>query len=543
MAKRHGGQVLIDQLAVNGCERVFCVPGESYLAALDGLYGQPQIQTVVCRQEGGAAMMAEAYGKLTGRPGVCFVTRGPGATNASAGVHIAQQDSTPMILFIGQIARGYVDREAFQEVDFRQMYQPLAKWVASIDSAERIPEYISRAYHTAVSGRPGPVVLVLPEDMLAEQVDVADAKPALVIQTKPDAVDVEVVAATLAAASQPIVIVGGGGWSATASYALMAFAERWSLPVVAEFRCQDYFDNHHPCYIGDLGLDINPKLFDRVAASDAILCIGARLGEMPSNAYSLLDIPNPSQKLLHIHPSADELGRVYRPDLAVVATAPAFAATLKDMTLTARREWREWTEAGRSDYLAHIEPRPVTTSPDLGRVVAWLSARLAGDVIITNGAGLYTATVHRQYQYGEYRSQLAPIAGSMGYGLPAAISAKLQQPDKTVVCFAGDGCFLMTGQELATLMKYEVRIIIIVVNNGMYGTIRMHQEREFPGRVVATSLRNPDFAAYARSFGLDGQIVTATDAFPAAFEHALTQRTAALIELRMQQSVQSSGNA
>lgn len=533
MANRHGGRVLIDQLAINGCERVFCVPGESYLAALDGLYGQPRIQTVVCRQEGGAAMMAEAYGKLTGKPGVCFVTRGPGATNASAGVHIAQQDSTPMILFIGQIDRGYVDREAFQEVDFRQMYQPLAKWVASIDSAERIPEYISRAYHTAVSGRPGPVVLVLPEDMLAEPVDVVDAKPAVAIQTRPDAAGIDVVAATLAAASRPIVIVGGGSWSDSTSYALMAFAERWSLPVVAEFRCQDYFDNHHPSYIGDLGLGINSKLFERVAASDVILCIGARLGEMPTNAYSLLNIPNPSQTFVHIHPSADELGRVYRPDLGIVATAPAFAATLQNMTLTPRREWREWTKAGRRDYLAHIEPPTATTAPDLGRIVAWLSTRLAGDAIITNGAGLYTSIVQRHYQYREYRSQLAPIAGSMGYGLPAAISAKLQQPDKTVVCFAGDGCFLMTGQELATVMQYKVRIIIVVVNNSMYGTIRMHQEREYPGRVVATSLRNPDFAAYARSFGLDGQVVTTTDAFPAAFEHALTQSTAALIELRV----------
>jgi acetolactate synthase-1/2/3 large subunit len=314
----------------------------------------------------------------------------------------------------------------------------------------------------------------------------------------------------------------------------MAFAERWSLPVVAEFRCQDYFDNHHPSYVGDLGLEINGKLFERVAASDVILCIGARLGEMPSKAYSLLDIPNPGQKFLHIYPSADELGRVYRPDLGIVATAPAFAATLQDMTLTPRREWREWTEAGRSDYLAHIEPPTATAAPDLSRIVDWLSTRLAGDVIITNGAGQYTAAVQRHYQYGEYRSQLAPIAGSMGYGLPAAISAKLQQPDKTVVCFAGDGCFLMTGQELATAMQYDVHIIIVVVNNGMYGTIRMHQEREFPGRVVATSLRNPDFAAYARSFGLDGQVVTATDAFPAAFEQALAQSTAALIELRLQ---------
>ena len=533
MANRHGGRVLIDQLAINGCERVFCVPGESYLAALDGLYEQPQIQTVVCRQEGGAAMMAEAYGKLTGRPGVCFVTRGPGATNASAGVHIAQQDSTPMILFIGQIDRGYVDREAFQEVDFRQMFQPLAKWVASIDSAERIPEYISRAYHTAVSGRPGPVVLVLPEDMLAEQVDVADAKSAVAVRSKPNAADIGAVGDILAGATWPIVIVGGGGWSGSTSYAFMAFAERWSLPVVAEFRCQDYFDNHHPCYIGDLGLDINGKLFERLAASDVILCIGARLGEMPSNAYSLLDIPNPGQKFVHIHPSADELGRVYRPDLGIVATARAFAATLQDMTLTPRREWREWTEAARSDYLAHIAPPTPATALDLSRIVDWLSTRLAGDAIITNGAGLYTATVQRHYQYGGYRSQLAPIAGSMGYGLPAAVSAKLQQPDKTVVCFAGDGCFLMTGQELATVAQYEVRIVIVVVNNSMYGTIRMHQEREFPGRVVATSLRNPDFAAYARSFGLDGQVVTATEAFPAAFEHALTQSTAALIELRL----------
>ena len=530
---RHGGRILVDQLAINGCKTVFCVPGESYLAALDGLYDQSGMRTVVCRQEGGAAMMAEAYGKLTGRPGVCFVTRGPGATNASAGIHIAQQDSTPMILFIGQIARDFVDREAFQEVDFKQMFRPLAKWAAQIDSTVRIPEYVSRAYHTAMSGRPGPVVLALPEDMLADSHSVEDARAASPVRASADDADMQAVGTALAASERPIVIVGGGTWCVETAAAVTEFAERWSLPVVAEFRCQDYIDNRHPCYVGDLGLDINPRLFERIAASDLILSIGARLGEMPTQRYSLLTIPNPTPHLIHVHPGAEELGRVYRPELAIQASVRSFAGKLDQISMTAPRAWSAWTQAARADYLAHIKPLPSSAALDVPVLIHWLSGRLPSDAMVTNGAGLYTATVQRYYQYRAYRTQLAPVAGSMGYGLPAAISAKLMQPEKTVVCVAGDGCFLMTGQELATAVQYDAAVIIIIVNNGMYGTIRMHQERAYPGRVIATTLRNPDFATYAQSFGADGQLVTTTGAFAGAFERALQHSGPALIELRL----------
>ncbi len=531
MTLRHGGQILVDQLAIQGCDAAFCVPGESFLAVLDGLHAHPGLRTIICRQEGGAAMMAEAYGKMTGRPGVCFVTRGPGATNAAAGVHIAYQDSTPMILFIGQVGRDMVDREAFQEVDYRQMFGPLAKWAAQIDQTERIPEYVSHAYHLATSGRPGPVVLALPEDMLSSSAEVADSKPAARVEAKLAAEDLEAFAALLRGAERPFAIVGGGGWSQTAREAFEAFAERFSLPVGASFRCQDYFDNRHPCYVGDVGIGINPPLAGRLRESDLLLVLGARLGEMTTSGYSLIDIPNPKQKLVHVYPGPDELGRVYRPDLAINASPASFAAKLASLESAGTPPWAERSGAARADYEANIVPQETPGEVKLEQVIAHLR-ETAGDAIVTNGAGNYTAWVHRYYLYGPYRSQLAPTSGSMGYGLPAAIAGKLAAPERPVVAFAGDGCFLMTGQELATAVQYDLPIVIIVANNGMYGTIRMHQERNYPGRVSGTGLKNPDFAALARSYGAAGETVTRTEDFPAALERALAAEGPALIELR-----------
>ncbi len=531
MTLRHGGQILVDQLAIQGCDAAFCVPGESFLAVLDGLHAHPGLRTIICRQEGGAAMMAEAYGKMTGRPGVCFVTRGPGATNAAAGVHIAYQDSTPMILFIGQVGRDMVDREAFQEVDYRQMFGPLAKWAAQIDQTERIPEYVSHAYHLATSGRPGPVVLALPEDMLSSSAEVADSRPAARVEAKLAAEDLEAFAALLRGAERPFAIVGGGGWSQAAREAFEAFAERFSLPVGASFRCQDYFDNRHPCYVGDVGIGINPPLAGRLRESDLLLVLGARLGEMTSSGYSLVEIPNPTQKLVHVYPGPDELGRVYRPDLAINAAPASFAAKLASLEGAGSPPWASWTAGARADYEANIVPQETPGEVKLEAVIAHLRETL-GDAIVTNGAGNYTAWVHRYHLYGPYRSQLAPTSGSMGYGLPAAIAGKLAAPERPVVAFAGDGCFLMTGQELATAVQYDLPIVIIVANNGMYGTIRMHQERHYPGRVSGTGLKNPDFSALARAYGAAGETVTRTQDFPAALKRALAAKGPALIELR-----------
>ncbi len=532
MSKRHGGQILVDQLRVQGCDMVFCVPGESYLAALDGLYGDNAVRTVVCRQEGGAAMMAEAYGKMTGRPGVCFVTRAPGATNAASGVHIAQQDSTPMILFIGQVGRGMMDREAFQEVDYRRMYGPLAKWVAQVDAIERIPEYVSHAYHLATSGRPGPVVLALPEDVLSAAAEVADAKPAAPVEAKAADEDLEALAELLKAAERPLMIVGGGGWSKEACVQVMAFAERLDLPTGASFRCQDYFDNRHRNYVGDVGIGVNPKLAARVRDCDLLISLGARLGEMTTGGYALVAIPNPKQTFVHVYPGPEELGRVYRPDLAINASIRSFAAKLERVAGVDPGRWAEWSRAARADYEANSELQETPGAVKLEQVVGYLRDHLPADAILTNGAGNYTAWLHRYYRYRPYRTQLGPTSGSMGYGLPAAIAAKLAAPARPVVCFAGDGCFLMTGQELATAVQYELPVVIVVVNNAMYGTIRMHQERHYPGRVSATDLRNPDFAKLAEAYGALGETVTRGEDFPAAFERALAAERPALIELR-----------
>ena len=532
-AARTGGQILVDQLRIHGADMAFGVPGESYLAVLDALHDAPEIQFLTCRQEGGAAMMADAYGKLTGRPGICLVTRGPGATNASAGVHIAFQDSTPLILLIGQVARDIVDREAFQEVDYRRMYGQLAKWVAQIDDPARVPEYLSRAFYTATAGRPGPVVLALPEDMLRESVVVPDAAPYQRVEAHPGPEDLAGLRDMLAAAERPFVILGGGGWDAAACAGIQDFAAVFDLPVGVSFRCQDYFDNSHDNYAGDIGIGINPKLAQRIRDCDLLLVVGARLGEITSSGYTLFDIPVPKQSLVHVYPGAEELGRVYQPTLAINAGMRAFAAAARELRPAVAPGWADWTRAARADYLANIEPADGPGAVQMAAIVAWLREHLPPEAILTNGAGNYTAWLHRFYQYRRYRSQLAPTSGSMGYGLPAAVAAKVVHPERPVVCFAGDGCFLMHGQELATAAHYGLNIIVLVINNGMYGTIRMHQEREYPGRLSNTDLTNPDFLLYARAFGAHGERVERTADFAPAFERAQASGKPALIELRI----------
>jgi acetolactate synthase-1/2/3 large subunit len=525
---RHGGKILVDQLKIQGVERVFCVPGESYLPALDGLY-ESGIETIVGRQEGGVAMMAEAHGKLTGTPGIAFVTRGPGATSASAGVHVAFQDSTPMILFVGQVASDQRDREAFQEVDYRQMYGPLAKWAAEIDRIDRIPEYISRAFHVAVSGRSGPVVLSLSEDMLSATADVLDALPANPARQMVCDEEVSEVIDRLKRAQRPFVIVGGSGWSAEAANNLGYFAAALGLPVGVSFRCQDYFDNRHPNYVGDVGIAPNPELAEQVRNSDCLLVLGARLGEMTSSGYRLFDVPNPKQGLIHIHADADELGRVYRPEFGLACRAADFLARAVGLT---EGMTKQSPSVARKSYEAWQEPLPTPGAVKMEQVIHHLSEVLAENAIITNGAGNYAAWLHRYFCYKSYRTQLAPTSGSMGYGLPAAVAAKLNHPDREVICLAGDGCFQMTMQEFGTASQYGAKIIVIVVNNGVYGKIRMHQQRDYPDRPSATTMLNPDFAALATCYGCNGEVVTETQDFEAAFARAQSSEKSTIIELR-----------
>ena len=528
-----GARLLVETLVANGVDRAFCVPGESYLAVLDAMVDAPGIDLVICRQEGGAAIMADADGKMTGKPGICFVTRGPGATNASAGVHIAFQDSTPMILFIGQVARHQVEREAFQEIDYRRMFGQMAKWVAQIEDPARVPEYVSHAFHTAMSGRPGPVVLALPEDMLTEEVmeQVAIPGPAHIVQAHPGPDAMAQLRAMMETAERPLMILGGGSWTEQASQDIRAFAEANNLPTSVSFRRQDLLSNEHPLYAGDVGIGINPKLAERVRTSDLILAVGPRLGEMTTGGYSLFDIPVPKQRLVHVHPGAEELGRVYRAELAMNSGMPGFAAAAKAMAPVTGR-WDNWAGTAHDEYLAWTEPPETPGDVQMGEVIAWLRDELAADAMICNGAGNYTAWVHRFYRYRGYATQLAPTSGSMGYGVPAAVAAKLRHPGRDVVCFAGDGCFLMTGQEMATAKQYGANVIFIVVNNGMYGTIRMHQEREYPSRVSGTQLVNPDFAALAKAYGATGEVVTETAQFADAFARAKAADSPALIELR-----------
>jgi len=532
---RTGGQILADQLKIHGAGLCFGVPGESYLALLDALYDQPELRYVICRHESGATMMAEAYGKLTGRPGIAMVTRGPGASNGCHGVHIARQDSTPMILLIGQVARGTRGREAFQEIDYRQMFGDIAKWVMEIDDPARIPEVMSRAFHTACAGRPGPVVIALPEDMLTERAAATDARPFQVVQPHPGPGDMARLRELLAGAKRPFVILGGGGWSAGACADIQAFAEAFDLPVGVSFRRQDYFDNRHPNYAGHVGIAVAPPLSDRVRNADVLLLVGTRLGESSSRSYSLIDIPAPRQRLVHVHPGAEELGLAYAPELAINAGPGPFAAAARALEPVDTSAWRDETRLAHEQYLASLEPMPTPGDLQLGEVIAWLREHLPAEAIVTNGAGNYCIWVNQFYAYRGYRSQLAPTSGSMGYSTPAAIAAKLVHPERPVICFAGDGCFLMTGQELATAAQYDLRVIWLIVNNGTYGTIRMHQERDYPGRVSGTDLQNPDFAALARAYGGFGATVERTADFPAAFREAEAAGTFALLDLRVDQ--------
>lgn len=532
VAARTGGRILVDQLLVHGVDTAFCVPGESYLAVLDALHGGP-IRLVTCRHEAGAANMAEAYGKLTGRPGVCLVTRGPGATHASIGVHTAFQDSTPLVLLIGQVARAHLEREAFQEIDFRRMFSEMAKWVVQIHEAERIPELLSRAFHVATSGRPGPVVLALPEDMLTEEAVVDDAARYSVVQPHPGADDLERMRKLLVAARRPLLIAGGGGWSSETARDLLAFAEANELPVGTSFRCQDYVDNRSRVYAGHVGIGIDPALAERVREADLLLVVGARLGEVTTSGYTLLDAPTPRQTLVHVHAGAEELGRVYHADVPINAAPGPFAAAARALEPVDPSAWIAATASAHEEYRANLRHEAGPGMLDLGEVMAVLRRRLPGDAILASGAGNFSVWAHRFYEFTTYRSQLAPTSGAMGYGLPAAIAAKLVEPERTVVCLAGDGDFMMSVQELATAVQYDAAVLVLVVNNGMYGTIRMHQEREYPGRVVGTELVNPDFAALARSFGAHGELVERSADFEPAFDRALATGRPALLELRV----------
>lgn len=531
---RTGGHVLADQLRVLGVDTVFCVPGESFLGLLDGLYDHAgSIKTIVCRQEGGAANMADAYAKLTGKPGICAVTRGPGATNASNGVHTAFQDSTPMILLIGQVGRGMMDREAFQEMDYRQVFGQMSKWVAQVDDAARIPEYISRAWKTALSGRPGPVVLALPEDMLSETVTVPDLTPRPVPQPAPEPQAIAELCDRLAKARKPLMLVGGPGWSAEVAMDAMAFAERTGLPVATSFRCQDYVDNDHPNYVGVLGIAPIANLRKRITQEvDLLIVVGSRLGEMTTQGYEVINIPDPQMDFVHVHPGGEDLGHVYNPTLSIQSGAGAFFAALAaSPDGDGKARWSDWVAVQRADYEAFQKPTAVPGALNMADVIRHVTETMPKDTILTNGAGNYTVWPHRFHRHCRYRTQLAPTSGSMGYGVPAAVAAKITAPARPVIAISGDGCFLMSAQEMATARMYDANVIYLVVNNGMFGTIRMHQERHYPDRKMATDLFNPDFVAYAASFGIAGERVTSTDAFPAALHRARTAKTGYLIEL------------
>ncbi len=530
---RTGGEILIDQLAIHGVRHVFCVPGESYLAALDAFHDS-KIALTVCRHESGAAIMAEAVGKTTGRPGICFVTRGPGAANASAGIHIARQDSTPMIVFVGQVGRHMREREAFQELDYRAVFGSIAKWATEIDDPARIPELVSRAFHTACNGRPGPVVIAVPEDMLIERAMVPDASAFEPVETWPGLTDMSRLQKLLWAAKRPIALVGGSRWSEAAFAALARFAERFALPVATTFRRQYLFDGLHPCYAGDLGIGPNPKLLARVKGADLVLLIGGRLSEMSTQGYTLLDIPEPQMKLVHVHPGAEELGRVYHPTLAINAAPTAFCSALEGLQPPNEIAWKGEAAAAHADYLAWSEKAtPQPGAVNLGEILVWLRDNLPPEAIITNGAGNFAGWIHRFYRFRKYATHVAPTSGSMGYGFPAAVAMKLLHPDRDVVCIAGDGDFLMTGQDFATAVQYKLPVIVVVADNGLYGTIRMHQEREYPGRVIATALHNPDFVAYALAFGGYGAVVEKTADFPAAFVAAQKSGKPSIIHLKI----------
>jgi acetolactate synthase-1/2/3 large subunit len=547
---RTGGQILVEALRLQGVDRIYCIPGESYLPVLDALVDVPEIAVVSARHEGAAANMAEADGKLTGRPGICMVTRGPGATHAAIGVHTAFQDSTPMILFIGQVARSAKDREGFQEVDFRAMFAPLAKWTAEIDDAARIPEYIARAFRTALSGRAGPVVLSLPEDMLSEVIPApTQADAAVAAGASVRASDLQAVGELLGGASRPLIVVGGSGWTGTAREGLLKFVRKNQLPVLASFRRQDVVDNRDANYCGHLGLGVDPNLAERLKSADVIVSLGSRLGENTTNGYTLLTPPVPKQTLVHVYPDPNELGRVYQPRLAIACGVSDFAIAIADLDLSTvkgadavnRSAWLQEARAAYVKFSAAAQVPAVQAAPpqgaaaggfvDMSAVVGWLSDQLPEDAILCNGAGNYTVWLHRFFRYKNSRTQLAPVSGAMGYGVPAAVAAKLRFPKRDVVALAGDGCFMMYPQELATAKQHNANLIILIVNNGMYGTIRMHQERRYPGRVVATDLTSPDMVALARAFGAFAERVNTTAGFAAAFQRAVESERPALLDL------------
>ncbi|WP_367718543.1 thiamine pyrophosphate-binding protein [Nitratireductor sp. GISD-1A_MAKvit] len=527
-----GGQLIVDSLEANGVDRIFSVPGESYLAVLDALHDS-KIRNIVCRQEGGAAMMADCHGRLSGQPGICFVTRGPGATNASPGIHIAMQDSTPMILFIGQVASHAREREAFQEVDYRAFFGPIAKWATEIDDAARIPEILTRAFSVATSGRPGPVVISLPEDMLTSVADAPAALPYTPVETRPGNAEMEELAALLKDAKRPFVILGGSRWNEKAVANFQKAAEAWALPVGCSFRRQMLFDHLHPSYAGDVGIGPNPKLAAAIKEADLVLLVGGRFSEMPSSDYTLMNSPYPDQKLVHVHADANELGRVYRPKLAINASSAAFAEAFAALT-PGDAPWAEETERLHQAYLDwSTPPKTGPGAVQMGPIMEYLESVLPEDAIFTNGAGNYATWVHRFHRFRRFATQGAPTSGSMGYGTPAAVAAKALFPERPVLAFAGDGCFMMNGQEFATAVQENLPIIVVVVNNGIYGTIRMHQERDYPGRVSGTSINNPDFAALARAYGGHGETVEKTEEFAAAFERAKTNGKPALIEIKL----------
>jgi acetolactate synthase I/II/III large subunit len=547
------GHLLVQCLIAQGVTHAFGVPGESYLAVLDGFHAHAeQIQFVTCRQEGGAAFMADAQGRLTGRPGVCFVTRGPGATNASIGIHTAFQDSTPMVLFVGDVASDTRDREAFQEVDFGSFFGPstkgMAKRVERIDDAKRIPEYVARAFATAMNGRPGPVVLVLPEDMLTHMVQAQPLARIEAVEAWSDPGALRRLRELLLQAERPFVIAGGGGWTVQAAQALQRFAENWKLPVGNAFRFQDTFDNFHPQYAGDVGIGINPKLAARIQSSDLIIAIGPRLGEMTTSGYTLLTPPKAQQTLVHIHASAEELNRVFQADLAICATMNAAARSLEVLTAPNDLPWEAWTQAIHADYEANVRPQALAGLPadndagvvDMPSVIAVLQKHLPADAVLTNGAGNFASWVHRYYKHHGlvkgHKTQLAPTVGSMGYGVPAGIGAAILT-GRVVFTIAGDGDFLMNGQELATAVQHGAKTIIVLLNNGMFGTIRMHQEREYPTHISGSNLNNPDFAALAKAYGYAGVRITRTAEFEAVLLDALARGQGTLIEVMLNPEV------
>jgi len=545
MTSKIAGHLLVECLLAQGVTHAFGVPGESYLAVLDGFHlYRDQLTFVTCRQEGGAAFMAEAQGKLTGRPGICFVTRGPGATNASIGVHTAFQDSTPMILFVGDVASDTRDREAFQEMDYTHFFGPstkgMAKRVERVDDPERLPEYVARAFATAMNGRPGPVVLVLPEDMLTRPVKAQALGRVEPVQAWSDPGALRTLRDMLLASRKPLVIAGGGGWTPQSAQALQRFAENWQLPVTNAFRFQDTFDNHHPLYAGDVGIGIGPSLAQRVRDADLIVAIGPRLGEMTTGGYTLLQAPKTRQKLVHIHASAEELNRVYQADLAINATMNAAARSLEVLSAPTELPWADWTQAAHTDYLNNLKPQKLPGDIDMPAIVATLQKHLPADAVLTNGAGNFASWMHRFFKHHGlvkgHKTQLAPTVGAMGYGVPAGIAANLLT-GRTAFTIAGDGDFLMNGQELATAVQHGGKSIIVVLNNGMYGTIRMHQEREYPDHVTGSKLQNPDFAALAAAYGYVGVRIEQTQKFETALRDALAREQGTLIEIMLDPEV------